>query len=151
VNHANETVKNYTGEEFRCGVLPRKRWLVIQVSVAQISQDSSQLVSRSPNVNHHSIVVKIGTPKRNIHDIGRTVQPVSWAKYLTTKTVSDHEVVADIQAIHCFELLRPYLWCGISDTVTKRSARFRTKTSQHNGQLREVALARNQNVKLWCT
>ena len=87
-------------QQLRCGVRSRKRRLVIEVAIVQLSKHGMNDLAGSRDVDDNVARIKIVAAKSDVDNVGRAVQPLRWAELFATEAVRDHDVVAHSHAEH---------------------------------------------------
>src|SRR5690606_18542279 len=87
------------GHELRGGVPTCEFLQVVEVAVVQSLEGVAQGGTRQPDVDHETVVVELLALEGSVDDVRRTVQSLRRTKDLAAETVSDHDVIADVQAV----------------------------------------------------
>ena len=74
-------------------------------SSSRLRKFSSASTARStlggqPDVDHDAVGIELGAAQLDVDHVGRAVQALRRAEDLAAEAVGDHEVVADVDAVH---------------------------------------------------
>ena len=110
-----ESFEDLPSEEFGRRVFPGELGHIVEVPVIHRVQHLAELVARECDIHHESILVQLGAPERGIDDVRRPVELLCRAERLTGEAVGDHEVFADVQAVHVSFSIREHRGCSEYD------------------------------------
>ena len=79
---------------------PSKAVIFIKVAIVQLAQHRIQHVRGEADVGHDAVPIQLRAAQLQVHHVGGAVHALRWAEDLASEAVGDHEVVANIDAVH---------------------------------------------------